>query len=116
MAEKEVWTYIYIAAPVGSESPCKIGFSGNPQQRVDALSCGSSVRLELRGAYGCFLGAPEWGSSNPYRNIRRKAHDIERSIHRELQIFKRHGEWFDIEAISAEFVALRQINAAGANP
>lgn len=104
----EVHFFIYIATPQASDSPCKIGFSGNPDRRMQALNCGRAEELHLRSVIACPPGIPEWGSSSPYRELRYKAKRIESKIHAELRLFKLRGEWFDIEWGAAAALAMRE--------
>lgn len=107
----ETNVYIYIAAPVGQFSPCKIGWASIPQRRIENLNCGREKKLEIKHLSACPLPPPNWGSSSPYRDIRSKAHWIEQEIHDELKLFRmrERAEWFDIEWESAAYVAKKII-------
>jgi len=47
--------YVYFARPVGMLGPIKIGFTGNPDQRIDLLTRGSPFPIEYAVVIrGCF--------------------------------------------------------------
>lgn len=112
IVRSEVHFYIYLVTPQHCDGPCKIGFSSNPERRLQTLNCGSANWLELRAIVPCPPGIPHWGSSSPYRDLRSQANRIEKRIHQELRLFKVHGEWFDIEWQVAESLIRREASSA----
>lgn len=68
-------SYVYVIGMVG-QRPVKIGHSGNPWSRLQALQTANPIPLELRAAY---VGGRE----------------LEEQLHERFADIRMHGEWFD---------------------
>lgn len=80
---------VYIIAPVGAETPCKIGVSDQPYGRLETLRSGSPLPLEIVELY-----------QEPDRV---SAMALEREFHEAHADCRLHGEWFDISAEEANY-------------
>jgi hypothetical protein len=74
--------YVYAIEGAGL---VKIGRSVVPTYRLVALQSGSPVELKLRG---CVVGD----------------HRVERELHDRFAAYRRHGEWFSLSGIVADWV------------
>jgi hypothetical protein len=107
--------FIYVVTPEGQNRPCKIGFSGDPQQRAKNMSTGSPVRLSVRHVSPVDGPNPRWGSSRPYWECDRFARKVEAIAHRNLGSRRKRSEWFDVplsEAVEAVQNAVKELRFA----
>lgn len=74
--------YVYAVEGAGL---VKIGRSVAPSFRMTMLQSGSPVKLKLRG----------WVTGD---------HRLERELHDRFSAYRRHGEWFALAGIVAEWV------------
>jgi hypothetical protein len=81
--------FVYIIAPVGQDSPCKVGISDDPGKRVASLSTGSPVALRVAETY-------RFAS-------RHSAAAMEQRFHASYADWRLNGEWFDIEFDDANY-------------
>lgn len=71
--------YVYFIFSENSDYGCKIGYTNDPKRRLSDLQTGSKDVLEV------------------YKYIEHeKADKIEKIIHKEMNFFNIHGEWFNI--------------------
>lgn len=74
--------YVYAIEGAGL---VKIGRAVSPSYRMSTLQAGSPVKLKFRG---CVLGD----------------HRLERELHDRFSEYRRHGEWFSLVGIVADWV------------
>lgn len=81
--------FVYIIAPDGMDSPCKVGISDDPYKRVASLSTGSPVRLRVAEVY--------------MFDTRSAALAMEQRFHSSYAEWRMNGEWFDVDFEDANF-------------
>lgn len=78
-------TYLYAMRAVGTPL-VKVGYSADPARRVREIQSLAPQPLEIIGT------------------IRDCDHRTEAAVHRRLRHWRRRGEWFDLDAATAQFV------------
>jgi hypothetical protein len=81
--------FVYIVAPVGRDSPCKVGISDDPHKRAASLSTGSPVPLRVAEVYSF--------------STRSAAASMEQQFHASYSAWRLNGEWFDIDFEDANY-------------
>ena len=77
--------FIYVISSAKSDnSPCKIGISDNPENRVKQLQTGHPEKLEIK-----FMKKLE------------NARLYEKLLHKDMSYIRSHGEWFDLSVKQA---------------
>lgn len=105
--------YIYVLTPYGKETPCKIGYSHNPERRAKSIA--APFPLVVKHKEECILCEPNWESLNhplggsPYEPMRYKARQIEKLAHAFFRDSRLHGEWYFIQADAAINVIKRLV-------
>lgn len=99
--------YVYIVTPDGETTPCKVGISDNPYDRVSTLAIGSPVPLRLAEIYAF--------------DTRQEAMAMERLFHQSYAEWRLHGEWFNVDFEDANFwlfenVVVPEVEFYGSSP
>lgn len=81
-------SYVYIIRPFHGLRPVKVGMAYNPWYRITELQTGSPVPLHLHNAF-------------PVKS-REDAQSLEREFHEAFAADRLHGEWFEVDADTAE--------------
>lgn len=95
--------FLYIITAIGTDRPCKVGTSFNPEKRAKTLMTGSPVDLAVYFSEPCVLADSDFGGDglgycSPHQTIINRARQVEKAIHRKFADRRIRGEWLDVPA------------------